>query len=593
MTIIVKTRRPAALVLLITWGALLSSCSHAPPRFPLADPLWEDPDRHHVTSTPEEYYSGMYADVADKTVFRPLAKLFAFPLPGEAVNVNALDEVPNSSWFTNRIGHVPFSLAQIRRGSCEGPSLDVKKGPWIVTGAKPDGANPGFFIKAPSGVYLLKFDGPIQPQRATAADVIGSKIYHAAGFNAPCNQIVYFRRSMLQIGKDAKVKNQYGEKFPVTEKDVDQVLAMAYRLKDGRLRAAASKFLPGKPLGPWTYNGTRADDPNDVIPHEDRRELRGARLLAAWLNHTDAREQNTLDIWTSRGERNFIKHYYIDFGDCFGSRWDSDAMSRRLGYSYYGDLEHIAMDFLSLGMIKREWNRARINQKYEIFGYFSERDFVPSRWRVAYPNPAFSRMTFRDALWMVRVIAQFSDQHIRAMVEMGRLYDKQAEAYLIDLLIKRRDLILKEYVTQYAPLNNFRLVRRRAGRLEQSFCFEDMAVKHRLMAPDQVLYKLRFMGGPGSESDLGWLQFRPDPAHPHRSCVLFPLGDKRPSQLVPRRAADDHPLRYGILKIFIHQKPALPPTSSIWFHFYDLGPERGYQLVGVDRRPAPVMPDLY
>ena len=65
------------------------------------------------------------------------------------------------------------------------------------------------------------------------------------------------------------------------------------------------------------------------------------------------------------------------------------------------------------------------------------------------------------------------------------------------------------------------------------------------------------------------------------------------ADLAPEGAPDDHPLRYGLLKIFIHQRPSVPPTSSIWLHLYDLGPERGYRLVGIERTDKPVMPDLY
>ncbi len=592
------TKRPMLLakpaLLLSTCAALVGSCSGTPRRFPLAPPLWVDNDRNHVPQEPSEYYSGLLADGADQMVFRPLAELFAFHLPGESVNVNAVDEVPDSSWFKNRIGLFEISPDRARKAACgDDPPLDPNKGPWIVTGAKPNGANPGFFIKTPQGRYLLKFDSALQPQRATAADVIGSKIYWTAGYHSPCNEIVYFRRSVLQIGKKAKAKNRFGDKYKATQKDIDIVLAAAYRRKNGLLRASASKFVDGKPLGPWRYEGTRGDDPNDVIDHRDRREVRANRLLAAWLNHFDTREQNTLDVWTKAKGRSFIRHYYIDWGDCFGSRWPIDAMSRRLGHSYYFDARHVGEDLITFGLIPRPWNRATINKESEIFGYYTDRDFLPSGWRGGYANPAFERMTFRDALWMVRIISRFSNAHLAEIVKAGRLDNPRDEAYLLKQLIKRRDVVLREYLTKWAPLAFFRLVRRKHGRPEQSLCFEDLATKFSLVNPREVVYKLRFYGGEKVDKELGWLQFSPDADHPHRSCVLLPIGDKRPSDLVKPSAPANDPLRYGTLKIFVSQKAAVPPTSSVWVHFYDLGPKKGYRLVGINRRPKPVMPDLF
>ncbi len=585
-----RLKLPVALALA---PALVASCASDPRRFALADPVWEDADRNHVPETPSKYWSGLMADGADMMVFYPLVEATWLPLAGEAVNVNSMDEVPNSSWFTNRIGQHPMTAEEAASGPCTGPGLQPK-GPWTVVAAKPNGANPGFFIKASDGRrYLLKFDGPVQPQRATAADVIGSKIYYAAGFNVPCNQVVYFQKDILRIDPEATSENVYGEDVPIQPSDIDQVLAMAYRRKDGWLRASASQFVDGRPIGPFTYQGTRSDDPNDVIPHEDRRELRGARLLAAWLNHFDTREQNSLDVWTKQGGREFLRHYYIDFGDCFGSRWPTDAMSRRMGRSYYLDFGHVVVDFLSLGFWPRPWDEVKVNADAEIFGYFGHEQFEPLDWKGGYRNPAFARMNSRDGLWMARILQRFTPELITAMVREGQLDDPRAERALIDLLLRRRRTILEQAFTELAPLDKFQIVRRTPGDATQSLCFEDLAVLEDVVDWRRVTYKMRFMGGEALDQELGWLQFAPDAEHPHRACVVLPVGVRRPSELAPKDAPDDHPLRYGVLRIFVNQEPAVPPNSSLELHLYDLGAERGFRLVGLVRPPRPELPGLY
>ena len=108
--------RALIVALLAVQTAISAGCRPDIRRFPLSDPLWEDPDRNHVPKRPGKHYSGLMADGADQMFFRPLAKLFWFPLPGEARNVNAVDEVPNSSWFTNRIGLHPYTPAEAARG---------------------------------------------------------------------------------------------------------------------------------------------------------------------------------------------------------------------------------------------------------------------------------------------------------------------------------------------------------------------------------------------------------------------------------------------------------------------------------------------
>jgi hypothetical protein len=569
--------RPHALLLVLTVAA--SACADPVRRYPLQQPLWNDADRNHVTTRPQAYYSGLVADGADQIAFRPLSRALTVPLADEATNVNSVDEVPNSAWFTNRIGVAPMTPAEVRRGACaEGADLDPQRGPWTVTGAKPDGANPGFFIQAPDGArYLLKFDGPEQPMRATSADVIGSKLYHAFGYHVPCNEVVYFPLDRLVISPAATRKNDYGETVPITPADVELVLSKAIRTKEGLLRASASRFVPGKPLGPFRYEGTRDDDPNDVVPHQLRRELRGGRLFAAWMNHFDTREQNTLDVWVEEGGRSYVRHYYLDWGDSFGSAWGSDKIDRRFGHAGYLDFDQVFVDLVTLGTLKRPWNTAEKGRQPEVFGYFDERAFVASKWRGGYPNPAFERMSDADALWATRILARFSDQHVRAAVAAGQLGDEAAEA-LAQILIGRRDRILREYLGKLSPLTRFTV----AG---DALCFDDDALRTGVTEAGATSYRLRLLGGAELTDVLGWTQVRPE-GSAGRSCVTLPLGDRRPAQLAGAGAPDNHPLRYAVAEIATTQTAARPPAASVRVHLYDLGPARGLQLAGIERGQA-------
>src|ERR1051325_9034303 len=73
-----------------------------------------------------------------------------FASPGDpddnvrAKNINTIDQVPDSSWYSNRMGHVPLTADAAARG------VDTTDGPvpgrWTVTASKSDGVTPGFTI---------------------------------------------------------------------------------------------------------------------------------------------------------------------------------------------------------------------------------------------------------------------------------------------------------------------------------------------------------------------------------------------------------------------------------------------------------------
>ncbi len=102
-----------------------------------------------------------------------------FTRPGDprmvrAQNINTIDEVPDSSWFTNRIGVRPMSLEEITRGPNRGDGPDFSA-PWEVIRGKSGGITPGFTMRDRRGdVYFVKFDPPAYFGLSTGADVMGS-----------------------------------------------------------------------------------------------------------------------------------------------------------------------------------------------------------------------------------------------------------------------------------------------------------------------------------------------------------------------------------------------------------------------------------
>lgn len=561
-------RLTCALALL---GAAAGCASSELRRFPLAEPLWRDPDQHPFSETPEKYYSPFVWDAANQTVFRPISRFFAVDPAGEAVNVNALDEVPNSSWYENRIGRAGMSPDELAKGPCVTPLPDTR-GPWLIKGAKPNGFNPGFFIKASDGKkYLVKFDGTIEGTRPTAADVVSSRLVHGAGYYVPCNRVIHFDRSILRIDPKAMSESKSGEKTKLVDADLDQIFTKAVRLPDGRYRASLSLFIEGEPIGPWTYEGRRSDDPNDVVNHEDRRELRGLEVLAAWLGWTDTREQNTLGSFVKQGSGGWVRHYLIDVGNCFGSIWDPPMLGRRIGHAYYFDVPYILEDILTLGVQHRPWDDLRLGPTGRVFGYYDVEHFDPDRFRPGYPNPAFVRKSERDSAWMARIIARYSDAHLRAVLKQAELAP-ELEERLFSVLGGRRQKLLSRYLSRLSPLAWPEILP--AGP-SAHLCMQDMALVGNVASVESRAYTTRAWQGERLEP-IAVGNGRAERGH--HVCLHLPkvpsASTASPGYLVVDVVAGP---RGG--------KPSLPARV----HLYHLG-GRDYRVVGLERPYDPAPP---
>ena len=386
--------------------------------------------------------------------------------------VNTLGDVPDSDWFTNRHGKHRMSRIELQQGP--GPAGEPTP-PFTITGGKVEGIMPGFVMKDAKGRrYFVKTDPMKHPEMSSAADVIVSRVLYAIGYNTPRNEVVDVKLSDLRLSDKATIKLD-GRSRVMTWNDVKSMVRQIPHYPDGSFRIMASLAIEGESIGPFLYDGTRPDDPNDTVPHQDRRDLRGLRVFAAWLNNTDAKASNTLDTIVTEGGVRFIRHFLIDFGSALGS--DGDApKDPRLGNEYMVSSRGEELkNVLSLGLLPERWERVRF-PKMPAVGNFEAETFDPDVWKPDYPNPAFINHHPDDDYWAAKQVMAFTDDDIRAIVEAARYTDDQAAEYMISTLAGRRDKIGRIYFSTVLPLDHFRVE-------HDELMFDDLAVQYGFSAP--------------------------------------------------------------------------------------------------------------
>jgi hypothetical protein len=428
--------------------ALVAACGltvvGAGQKFHHDDPLTHEPDSQDAASV-QESEIGLTYNLA-YNLFVTASKP---PQNVRARNVNTIDEVPDSSWFTNRIGLYPLTTSDILQQSTPGPPpADAK---WTVIREKSSGFAPGFTARDAKGeTWFVSFDPPSNPEGATAAMVVANRIFWALGYYQVETFLTTVDRHTLQIDREATVRRPSGARTPMTQADLDEVFERAARRPDGRYRAAAGRLVPGRVIGGFRYEGTRSDDPNDVVPHEHRRELRALRVFGAWTNLTDMKAGNTLDTVVKRDGRFVVMHYLQDVGSTFGMGangphdWDE-------GWEYLYEGDPSRKRLLSMGLARSPWQTAQYEEHPSV-GRFEAESFDPLTWKPRVPTAAFIEMQDDDAFWAALRVIAFDDATIRALVAAGEYSDPAAAAQLAATLIARRDKIGRAYLTRINPI---------------------------------------------------------------------------------------------------------------------------------------------
>jgi hypothetical protein len=428
------------------------------------DPLTRTPEVAAVGKTDAQEINALY-DFGHNSFH------YKRPAATDSLGVNTLGEVPDSSWFTNR-DVSSLSIEALKKG---GRVHGGPQSPYTVVAAKTEGVSTGFRIRDARGLlYFVKADPPSNIEMATAADVMGALFLYAAGYNVPENYILVGRRDEFHLSEKATFKSTYGKNRRLTAGQLRQIFDRIPREPDGRIRLMASLSLPPKIMGPFRYAGVRSDDPNDLVPHQQRRDLRGLAVLFAWLNHTDAKGDNSLDTVEGAGESARFVHHLLDFGDSFGS--DSDiAKDPRHGQEYI-ILPMTWSRMYTLGLHSADWETVRYPHEMPAVGNFTAAAFDPLTWKANYPNPAFVQMTPLDGYWGAKRVMEFRDEQIRAIIEEGQFQDPKVVDYISRTLESRRDAIGRAWFRQVLPLEGFRIV-------DDHLTFDDLAVQYGFSSP--------------------------------------------------------------------------------------------------------------
>ncbi len=552
MTVLTRTLT-LTLALSSALAAITLPISGAGRKFYNDDPLAREPETQDASAAQEQEID-LFFDLA----------LNLFGNPGDrtpdvrARNVNTIDEVPDSGWFTNRILARPVTTAEATRGPLtnDGPVPGV----WSVTRPKEVGFAPGFTMQDSKGTtWFVSFDARGYPEAATGALLVANKIFWTLGYWQVENYLITVQPDQLVVADTATIRPPSNIVRRMKASDLEDVLRRAHRNADGTYRAVAARAVPGKPLGGFRYHGTRPDDPNDVVPHEHRRELRALKVFGAWTNLVDMKAGNTLDVLVTDGGRSVVRHYLQDVGSTFGTGANGPReYDEGWEYLYEGDLTRKRL--FRMGFYFHPWQTVRYDE-YPSIGRFEAGYFDPLEWRPRVPTAALRHTRADDTFWAARRVMAFSDELIRAIVKTGAYSDPNAEAHLVEMLIQRRDKIGFTYLAAINPAVNFALDD--SGRLT----FVNAAVAAGVAKPPAGGYMVQwstFDNNTGTASAIG-------------SPTAVSTTESRAPGALPGA---------GFLKLGIS---AVQSEHASWATPVDVYFRRaaaGWSLVGVDRLPT-------
>lgn len=305
-----------------------------------------------------------------------------------AWNANGAGVSP-SAFFTPRT-EGPLTPAAAAAGPCTDPPPEP---PIRILKTRTFSTGPGFLGEDARGrKFVFKFDRPDYPELATGATIIANRVLWALGYHVPAEYLV-------------RVAGTGDPRF------------------DGR-RAIAALWCDDV-RGHFHFD-----------PFRHRRELRGLRMAAAWLNDVDRVGSNTLVT----ADADQICCYLVDFDSCLGS-WQGRPKETWRGWRHEWSLGWTLLTVLSFGQAHPEPDPHQPIISPAV-GRFDADTFQPLAWQPQVPNNAFDHLTSADLHWIAGQIARLGPEHVAAIVAAAQYSDPADAVYLTETLLRRQAKIL-------------------------------------------------------------------------------------------------------------------------------------------------------
>lgn len=409
----------------------VAGCAYRPPRYAERPAVREVADDAPIPlPRRRELYEPVY--LADIYVRRPLIDALDPERYPDAQDVNALDEVPRSSWFEPRA--VDASEIGVRPRS-----VGIPVPPLTVLGEPPEAGRGGVAIEDARGVrYELGVDPAPRPGMRTAAAAIASRLVWALGLRTP-------EVFVTSVSLDDFVTGERAHRDDGSLVDVEAILRGGAPPSGGRFRVSATAWPVGADLGPAPISVTRRDDPNDRVPHRDRRTQRALKVFGAWLKLSGIGPKKTLDAYVGPPGQGHVEHFLVGLDDALGA---DDVVAPGPPDRDRGSTP--LWNLLSFGFARAP-ARPPTQRRWLSLGAF-DADVDPAGFSAPQPFEPMDRILPPDGYWAAKRIASLSHEVLEAAVSAGGIDDAAARAFVVATLEARRRKVVGYWYGQVTPL---------------------------------------------------------------------------------------------------------------------------------------------